>query len=683
MAKGVGLLGLRPYQKEVFRDHTSGIVVLHWSRQIGKSYVLAAWAVYRLMTKPGRLVTVLSNSKENGAEFLLKCSEVCRLYGTRFETVVKTPGLDFEDMRMELRIPNKGKVGRIKVLAANPRTARGFSGDLILDEFAFHEDGNKIWEAAEPILASNKDFLCRIASTGNGKRNLFYRIVEGVPLTTDAHGCTRMGKGEGECPRSKVQGPKSEDLELEYEIPVWENPTWTKIPEVVAGMIVDGVPYVPGSFSAEQVQGLSSAELGKGAEECPKSKVQGPKSEELGTVVDGMAYLPGQATVLTGTVQERCGTAKREDRGLRMEDSGKHRCGKAENIEHPTSNTEHEPRHPMSGRVAEGVESRTRTRTRTKPELEAGDAPAERLYGAYYSVSKAGFKVSRVTRTMAHEMGVEIYDSQTREPITPEQARAQALDKTAYDQNYECSFADESLALLSHELITAAESDEEGVAQICEQEWTDEALEEMRQAKGALYAGLDVGRKVDLSVLTVLERVSGVFYVRGMLRMRNMRLPEQELRLTELCGCRQVKQVCIDMTGLGLGLFEYAQRTMGEHMISGINFSSSVSATKVIREEGTNRPTVRVTEAMAMEVLRVYEDRRIRQPRDWQLREDLRRPGKVTTPAGRVSIAATRDGAGHADHFWSLALALEAAGGSVAVPFAWRTVRKRGLGILI
>jgi len=57
----------------------SGVVVLHWSRQIGKSFVLAAWAVFRLFKRPGRLVTVLSNSKENGAEFLLKCAEVCRL----------------------------------------------------------------------------------------------------------------------------------------------------------------------------------------------------------------------------------------------------------------------------------------------------------------------------------------------------------------------------------------------------------------------------------------------------------------------------------------------------------------------------------------------------------------------------------------------------------------------------
>jgi phage FluMu gp28-like protein len=172
-----GALQLRKYQLPVVSDHRSGIVVLHWSRQIGKSFALAAWAVYRLLTKRGRLVTVLSNSRENGAEFLLKCSQICRLTGTRFATVVNAPELEFEDYRMELRIESFNQLGRIKVLAANPRTARGFSGDLILDEFAFHENANAIWEAAEPILAANPDYLCRIASTGNGRHNLFYRIA--------------------------------------------------------------------------------------------------------------------------------------------------------------------------------------------------------------------------------------------------------------------------------------------------------------------------------------------------------------------------------------------------------------------------------------------------------------------------------------------------------------------------
>src|SRR5580698_1437767 len=62
-----GAVKFREYQEPVFLDHKSGIVVLHWARQIGKSFTLAAWAVQRLLIRPGRLVTVLSNSRDNGA----------------------------------------------------------------------------------------------------------------------------------------------------------------------------------------------------------------------------------------------------------------------------------------------------------------------------------------------------------------------------------------------------------------------------------------------------------------------------------------------------------------------------------------------------------------------------------------------------------------------------------------
>jgi phage FluMu gp28-like protein len=60
---------------------------------------------------------------------------------------------------------------------------------------------------------------------------------------------------------------------------------------------------------------------------------------------------------------------------------------------------------------------------------------------------------------------------------------------------------------------------------------------------------------------------------------------------------------------------------------------------------------------MATDLLESFEDKRWEIPIDDQLREDLRKPEKITSPGGRVSIAATRDEAGHADHFWSLALA--------------------------
>jgi phage FluMu gp28-like protein len=305
-------------------------------------------------------------------------------------------------------------------------------------------------------------------------------------------------------------------------------------------------------------------------------------------------------------------------------------------------------------------------------------------------VSSEGFVVSRVSRTMAHGMGVQIFDMRTRQPITPAEARAQALNPRAYDQNYECAFADENMTLLSHELITAAERD--GIAIICETDWSDSnedcrvqneewedgvspiigqrvsesrngrVLRYFKQFQGRLYAGFDVGRKVDLSVITVVERVGSQFLVRGILRMRNMRLPDQQLRLGEICRLRNFQRAAIDMTGLGLGLFEYAQKEYGISRIHGINFAETVPASRSIRRDGCKRERVRVTEAMATELLRLYEDRRIQHPREAQLREDLRKPERVTSPGGRVSIAATRDEAGHADHFWSLALAIEASG---------------------
>lgn len=450
-----------PYQKPIFWDSESGVIVLHWSRQIGKSFTLAAWAVDRLLTRPGRLVTVLSNSRDNGGEFVAKCHEVCALLRVAMEAVDLSPDGAYDNMKMEVRIKRKGRTGRIKVLAANPRTARGFSGDLILDEFAFHENSAEIWGAAEPILTSNPDFVCRIASTGNGKHNMFYRMCSG-----------------------------------------------------------------------------------------------------------------GQ------------------------------------------------------------------------------------------------FKLSRVPRSIAFQQGRKVYDIISRKPITPDQARAQAMDKRAYDQNYECAFADENMTLLTHELISAAEHEDVGI--ICERDWSQAALAMMRAASGPLYVGFDVGRKVDLSVITVMEKLGGIYFVRGILRIQDMRLPEQELRLGEVCRLQKFTRCAIDMTGLGLGLFEYAQKSFGAGRIQGVNFSTTVPATDAIKQEGRKQETVRVTEAMATELLRVHEDRRIQYPPDNQLRDDLRKPEKIVSPGGRVSIAATRDEAGHADHFWSLALGVEAGAGGG--PFAYTRI---------
>src|SRR5208282_5336629 len=101
----------------------------------------------------------------------------------------------------------------------------------------------------------------------------------------------------------------------------------------------------------------------------------------------------------------------------------------------------------------------------------------------------------------------------------------------------------------------------------------------------------------------------------------------------------------------------------GRTQIRGVNFTSTEPITNHMKIEGRNRETARVTEIMAVNLLACFEDRTIKDlPNDPRLTDDLRKPERVTSPGGRVSIAATRDEAGHADHFWSLAVALRAVG---------------------
>ena len=453
------------WQKPVFLDRTTGVQILFCSRQIGKSFVLAAWAVDRLLEqlqKPENhswLITVLSNSRDNGGEFALKVHEVANKFGQAVDIESNADELNsrsdvsedvkFELMRFEIRITVNGKVGRIKILAANPRTARGFSGDLILDEFAFHQDSSAIWEAAEPILSRNPEFLCRIASTANGKHNMFYQMV--------------------------------------------------------------------------------------------------------------------------------------------------------------TSGT---------------------------------------------------FATVKVPRSLAYAQGLPIYDLKTREKIAPDQARAKALDKRAYDQNYECKFTDELGALLTSALIDNAEAENVGV--ICEQDWSYTALERCRYAEGDLFVGVDVGRTRDLTVISVGELKDDCLFIRAILRINNMRLPQQQIRLMQVIRLPKFRKCNIDMTGLGLGLCEYAQDEWNTYQIEGVHFSQTVPLSdpraRSIREEGRKQESVAITELMGVALMGRYESKRIKHCADVELRNDLLKPERVVTPTGRVRVAAVRSIEDHADHFWSFCL---------------------------
>ena len=88
-------------------------------------------------------------------------------------TYAESPALDGTDIKaLEVKLSGGS---RITALPANPDTARGFSSNVLLDEFAFHADSRKIWAALFPVISAGHKL--RVISTPNGKGNKFHELM--------------------------------------------------------------------------------------------------------------------------------------------------------------------------------------------------------------------------------------------------------------------------------------------------------------------------------------------------------------------------------------------------------------------------------------------------------------------------------------------------------------------------
>jgi phage FluMu gp28-like protein len=123
-----------------------------------------------------------------------------RAMGTAFDHLVEDSGYRYEDgssIKAQEIILKNGS--RVTALPANPDTARGFSANVFLDEFAFHADSRKIWSALFPVI-SKPGLKLRVVSTPNGKGNKFYELMTDAKLGkvwsrhhVDIHQAVRMG----------------------------------------------------------------------------------------------------------------------------------------------------------------------------------------------------------------------------------------------------------------------------------------------------------------------------------------------------------------------------------------------------------------------------------------------------------------------------------------------------------
>jgi len=157
-----------PYQQRWVSDSSRFKIWLK-SRQIGGSLGSAFEAVASCLDSPSTDWVVLSAGQRQSEEWMLKGNRVARV-------VADALGLDRPDCRTsEVRFSNGS---RILALPANPDTVRGYSANLVLDEFAFHEKPDRIYEAIYPAISNplRGKLKIRIISTPAGRNSKFFEI---------------------------------------------------------------------------------------------------------------------------------------------------------------------------------------------------------------------------------------------------------------------------------------------------------------------------------------------------------------------------------------------------------------------------------------------------------------------------------------------------------------------------
>ncbi len=166
---GMSMVPLLTYQKAVVLS-PARLLWVNWSRQVGKSFAFSLRRVLRGLSRR-RTQLLLSGSERQSRELMEKVRQHCevlRLAG------ISTEGswVNRASSQMEMVLPSGA---RIIGLPANPRTVRGFTGDVFLDEFAMHMDDRAIWAALLPSILRGGGEL-DVASTPKGMKSLFYEL---------------------------------------------------------------------------------------------------------------------------------------------------------------------------------------------------------------------------------------------------------------------------------------------------------------------------------------------------------------------------------------------------------------------------------------------------------------------------------------------------------------------------
>ncbi|WP_395735295.1 terminase large subunit domain-containing protein [Prosthecobacter sp.] len=253
------------------------------------------------------------------------------------------------------------------------------------------------------------------------------------------------------------------------------------------------------------------------------------------------------------------------------------------------------------------------------------------------------FSLHTITLTQAVEQGLwikirdQLPEDDEQKQWTDEEflqaCRDEMPDEESFNQEYMCIPEDDADSYLPWELLIPVSS-----KTIMGIDW--------RTLPGPFFLGYDVARKKDLSVITLYHQIGSMLVQCADIQLGKMTFTAQQRVLHALLDDKRIKRACIDATGIGAMMAEQAAEKYGTDRVTQVMF------------------TMASKQELAIPFKRRFEDKTITIYDDIKLHADLRSVKKMTTSAGNVIFTAEAGASdGHADRFWSHALAVNAAEG--------------------
>jgi phage FluMu gp28-like protein len=310
-------------------------------------------------------------------------------------------------------------------------------------------------------------------------------------------------------------------------------------------------------------------------------------------------------------------------------------------------------------------------------------APVKQRYNGRdfeFTGERGGWSKHFVDIYQAVAMGLDLVDEEGK-PIEPEDLRLALNDDDAWQEEFECVPSDEVSSWLTHDLISSVED----ARLVKEPAWVQILLaaaeanyQEYKRTKvkpalplaalggleflGKLFAGMDIGRKKDLSVIWLDQEIDHVLQTVAVIELKRQPFFIQEQVLHTILSLKGFFRACIDETGIGAQLAEGAQDRFGSSRVEGIPF------------------TAENKETLAIGIKQNFEDRGSRIPSDSAIRSSLHSVKKYATTTKHFRFDAERtETTGHADHFWAKTLAVHATG-YAAGAVEYKSVSKRAFG---